>query len=106
MKQITMEEAVRLGAEQEEVFMMIRIRPTTMIEELAAVDGFCTTEPEPPEKKKRNNRVDHGLKPKPKVVDHGKIIACHNAGWSIAKIADEVGCSEQTVRNHIEKEKA
>ena len=49
-------------------------------------------------------------KPKPKPVpverkklDHGKILALSEAGWSVAKIADEMGCSEQSVRNHLEK---
>lgn len=42
--------------------------------------------------------------PKPKKLDHGKIIALHNGKWPVAKIADEMGCSEQTVRNHIAME--
>lgn len=32
-------------------------------------------------------------------VDRGKVIALAKAGWNIAKIADEMACSEQTVRN-------
>lgn len=42
--------------------------------------------------------------PKPP-IDHGKILALHNAGWCTAKIADELGCSQQTVLNHINREK-
>ena len=39
-----------------------------------------------------------------KKVDHGKILALWDQGdWSVAKIADDVGCSEQTVRNVLEK---
>ena len=34
-------------------------------------------------------------------IDHGKIMALHKGKWPVAKIADEMGCSEQTVRNHI-----
>lgn len=37
-------------------------------------------------------------------VDHGKIVALARAGWSVAKIADEMRCSDQTVRNHLAKE--
>lgn len=45
------------------------------------------------------------MKIEPKRIDHAKIIALWNTGtWSVAKIADEMGCSEQTVRNHLEKE--
>lgn len=40
-------------------------------------------------------------------VDRGKVIALAKAGWSITKIADEMGCSDQTVRNifKVEREK-
>ena len=37
-------------------------------------------------------------------VDHGRIVALYNAGWSMDKIADDVGCSAQTVANHLKKE--
>lgn len=49
-------------------------------------------EPKPAEPKK-----------KPR-VDHGKICACYKAGWSIAKIADEVGCTDASVRLHLKQE--
>ena len=39
-----------------------------------------------------------------KRVDHGKVNALHKAGWSAAKIADEMGISVATVYNHIDKE--
>ena len=38
-----------------------------------------------------------------KQIDWGKAEACRRAGWSIEKIADELGCSGQTVRNHFKK---
>lgn len=41
-----------------------------------------------------------GKKPK-KTVDVGKLIALHNAGWSVAKIADELGVSTRTVYNYL-----
>ncbi len=37
-------------------------------------------------------------------IDHGKIVALHEAGWSVAKIADEMGTTSVTVRNHLKKE--
>ena len=40
----------------------------------------------------------------PKRIDHGKIMALHKGRWPVAKIADEMGCSEQTVRKHIAME--
>ena len=36
-----------------------------------------------------------------KTVDVGKLIALHNAGWSVAKIADELGVSTKTVYNYL-----
>ena len=32
-----------------------------------------------------------------------KLIALHNAGWSVAKIADELGISTRTVYAHLQK---
>ena len=41
-----------------------------------------------------------------KKVDHGRIVALYTARdpWSIKDIADDVGCSTQTVINHLTKE--
>ena len=36
-----------------------------------------------------------------KPFDIGKAQACRAAGWSMAKIADEMSVSEQTVRNRL-----
>lgn len=36
--------------------------------------------------------------------DTGKLKALRAAGWSVAKIADEMRVSEQTIRNHMKKE--
>ena len=50
----------------------------------------------PPEAKSRQR--------KPVVV--AKIRALHNAGWSAAKIADELGCAVPTVYRHLERLRA
>ncbi len=39
-----------------------------------------------------------------KGIDHGKILALNEAGWSVAKIVDELGTTSVTVRNHLKKE--
>lgn len=39
--------------------------------------------------------------PKTVKINHGKIMALHDAGWSIARISDELGCSIIDVSNHI-----
>lgn len=48
----------------------------------------------PKDPKKQNNR---------KKLDIGKIGALLRAGWSMAKIADEMGVSAQTIANHKEE---
>ena len=48
-----------------------------------------------------------GTEPAPKKskkIDTGKIRALREGGWSVAKIADEMGLSDQTVRNYMKKE--
>ena len=55
-----------------------------------------TDKPEAVSEKKTKKR---GRKP----FDIGKAKACKDAGWSVAKIADEMGVSEQTVRNNLAK---
>lgn len=36
-----------------------------------------------------------------RAVDVGKLIALHNAGWPVPKIADELGVSERTVYRYL-----
>lgn len=46
--------------------------------------------------------------PEPKraklAIDMGKVKALRNAGWTLEKIADEMGCSPQTIANKLQKE--
>ena len=59
------------------------------------------TEPakaEEPVDKKKRTRVDRTP------VDKGKILALHNAGWEVKKIADEMGCSAATVYRIINEQ--
>lgn len=42
-------------------------------------------------------------KPGRKPVDTGKIKSLRHGGWTVAEIADDVGCSQQTVRNNFQK---
>ena len=62
---------------------------------------FKDEEPEPePEEEQKPEPV------KKERVDHGRIVALYTARdpWSIKDIADDVGCSAQTVINHLKKE--
>ena len=123
MKQITLSEAVVKALEPEQkVYMIIPVTPLTMIEELAAAAGFCckdekdgepvtevtevtrpvteVTAEEPP----KQEEAPKPEKKRGKQIDHGRIVAEYKAGRSIGWIADDVGCSEQTVVNHLIRE--
>lgn len=41
---------------------------------------------------------------KKKVLDMGKVTALRNAGWTLKKIADEMGVSEATIYNNLKKQ--
>ena len=63
---------------------------------------YLLLDQEEPEKKEEPKKETRGRKPGRKpVIDWPKAEACHNAGWDYAKIADELKCTEQTVRNHF-----
>ena len=55
-------------------------------------------EPEPKKapKKKPNTKQE-------KAFDMGKLRALHEGGWSVAKIADEMGVSQQTIYNKLKE---
>ena len=42
-------------------------------------------------------------KPGRKPVDTGKIKSLRQGGWTVAEIADDLECSQQTVRNNLAK---
>ena len=47
--------------------------------------------------------VDKTEKDKARRIDTGKIGALRRAGWSLKAISEEMGCSIQTVCNHLKK---
>ena len=117
LKQIALVDAVKRVINGHRVYIMFEIDPQTTIEDLGFADGFLIEEedpqpeakPEPDHKPKTEPKVKTKPKAEPKKsgpagIDHGKLIALHKAGWSIEKIADEMGCTTTTVRNHIRQE--
>ena len=62
-------------------------------------------EPEPPKtsKKKQLEEAKQNFQ-KRRIADYGKLRSLRAAGWSVKKIAEEFGCSEQTVRNVMKQE--
>lgn len=73
-------------------------------EAVEIIDDFMENfEVKPVELEDKPKRKRGGQK---KPIDDGKIEALRRAGWSLAKIADEMGCSPQTVANRLAKMEA
>jgi hypothetical protein len=111
LKQIKQNEALQIVKDGGEVFILVKMDTSTTLGQLFQADGFVTdqSDPEPkPEPKPKKEPKTKTEKPKAEPagpIDHGKIIALHKAGWSANKIAGEMGCTCQTVLNHIAREK-
>lgn len=89
MKKISVANAVSMILNGEEVFMAVKITKNNFISDLENAQ-FCFIEE---------------AEPKPtKSIDHGKLVALFNAGWTVKNISDELGCSLQTVVNHLKKD--
>ena len=78
---------------------------------LSMLDGAPNVETEHDTKKdkpkagaQKKSETKSGAPKKKDNFDTGKMIACLRAGWSIAKGADELGVTDQTIRNHMKKE--
>lgn len=80
--------------------MIVPITPDTTVRQFQEAAGFII--PEPEAKTEEKAEAD----PPKKTIDHGKIVALYTANppRSVAWIADEIGCSYQTVVNHLRKE--
>jgi hypothetical protein len=103
LKQITVDEAIRLHTEGSEVKCLIpgpdqewgSYIPGTLAGLLEGVFFLADMGEEiPPVKKKAKG----GSRSK---LDDGKILALRNAGWPVPKIADEMGCSPAAVWSHL-----
>lgn len=99
-KEIDLRKAIEAVVNDEAVYMLVRMETTMTVNDLSAGEAFVV-----------QDRVDPKLqksvwppKKEPTKIDHNKICALYKAKWSIQKISDEMGCSYQTVVNHLDKE--
>ena len=66
-----------------------------------------TAAPEPePKKEPKKAPKKKPKKKQEKAFDMGKLKALYEGGWSVAKIADEMGVSQQTIYNKLKELKA
>ena len=104
LKEIDMTGALaRLKDGSDQICAIIPVTKETTLNELMNARGFVLVDGKTPEE--RVAKPAPKQKPEKKNVDHGKIIALHNAGWTATAIASEIGCSIPTVTSHIKAEK-
>ena len=124
LKQITLIDACRRASEGN-VYIMIHLTEETSDELIKLGDAYFAEEgeetapaPAPAQVKEikpegpftcADQWAEEQLSKEPATqkkgkYDTGKICALRRASWSVAKIADEIGCSEQTVRNILKRE--
>lgn len=113
---VSLREAIDAVIEEETVYMLVRMESDTMVSDLYGADGYVimqeepepepVPEPKPAKQSKQPKQKKQIWEPKqdPVRIDHGKIVALYKAKWLIKKISDEIGCSQQTVINHLKKE--
>ena len=117
---VSLREAIDAVIEEETVYMLVRMESDTMVSDLYGADGYVVMkeepepepvpepvpEPKPAKQTKQPKQKKQIWEPKqdPVRIDHGKIVALYKAQWPIKKISDEIGCSQQTVINHLKKE--
>lgn len=120
LKQITLHDAIQCAGE-DNVYIMIRLTDDTPVEQLRQADGYFVEESEetapapapaqveeiePAGEFTHEDQWAEEEKPSTKKgkYDTGKICALRRANWSISKIAEEMGCSDPTVRKILKQE--
>lgn len=106
-KTINAADILAIANRGETIYMVIPVEGSTTVDELNKAEAFVRVEPEGA---KVENTVIQ-LKPETpeqptfprKKVDTGKLKALYRAGWTPARIADELGCTAQTVRDYMKK---
>ena len=100
MRRLTPEDAYRALKENKEIYSVTQVEmtkdPMEVLDMIFGANDLITFDETPQEPESAPQTSGK--------IDHGKIIALYKAGWSVAKIADEMGCTAQTVRNHIRQE--
>lgn len=91
------------------VYMLMPVTSDTTIGQLMSADRLvCEVDEGTEAKPEPKHKPIAKPKAKPTLgkVDRQAVIELHKAGRSVASIGMELHCTDQTVRNHIEKAKA
>lgn len=95
LKEITLNQAIDACTKERAVYKLTPVTMDDTIRELTKARFIIEEAAEKPQKTQK----EPGRK-----IDHGKIMALHKAKWTPSRIAEEIGCSLQTVINHIKQE--
>ena len=105
-KKVTMAEAM-LGIGKTKVYALVELQASTTLAEFLGAQSYVIEDPdedpevvildpdEDPEMEERAKKKQRGS------FDHDEIIQLASEGYPPKEIAEIIGCSEQTVRNHI-----
>lgn len=90
---------VFLSGKENTIYMLTKVTGTLTLDEIRNATGFVVPidelpDPEPIETPEEPARRKSS-------VDHDRIMELAAAGYPPKEIAEQIGCSEQTVRNHI-----
>ena len=95
LKEITLNQAIDACTKERAVYKLTPVTMDDTIRELTKARFIIEEATEKPQKAKKEPA---------RKIDHGKIMALHRAKWTPSRIAEEIGCSLQTVINHIKQE--
>lgn len=122
MKRLTPEQAFQAFKENREIYTLQVVDPNMTVMELIQREDLVMFEDTPTAQKKPVQSEEQRAEAEPAAgrteataaqnepvakksktarVDHDTIMEMHRQGWSVKHICDVLGCSDQTVRNHI-----
>lgn len=90
---------VFLSGKENTIYMLTKVTGTLTLDEIRNAEGFAVEIPE--EDLEAAALAEQTEEPAKKKIDHDEIIRMAQEGCTPREIAEKIGCSEQTVRNHI-----
>ena len=98
LKEINIHQAVDACTKEAEARPVYKLVPITLGDSIRELTSYRLAVEE------ANEKPQKAKKEPARKIDHGKIMALHRAKWTPSRIAEEIGCSLQTVINHIKQE--
>lgn len=90
---------VFLSGKENTIYMLTKVTGTLTLDEIRNAEGFAVEIPE--EDLEAAALAEPAEETAKKKIDHDEIIRMAQEGCTPREIAEKIGCSEQTVRNHI-----